>query len=67
MNSIASPEIPARGRWRQLALGVVSMMAISSPQYTWTFFTKPLEAKLGVDLTTLQWTFSLLIVLQTWL
>ena len=55
------------GRWFQLGLGLVCMMAISSPQYVWTLFTKPLTAKLGVTLAVLQWTFSLLIVLQTFL
>src|SRR5580700_7643156 len=53
-------------RWTQLGLGVVAMMAISSPQYVWTLFTGPLNQKLGTTLTELQWTFSLLIILQTW-
>ena len=54
-------------KWTQLGLGVVAMMAISSPQYIWTLFTKPLMASLGVSLAELQWTFTLLILLQTWL
>jgi oxalate/formate antiporter len=54
-------------RWSQLILGIVAMMAISSPQYVWTLFTGPLNAKLGTTLAELQWTFSLLIILQTWL
>jgi oxalate/formate antiporter len=53
-------------RWNQLILGVIAMMAISSPQYVWTLFTGPLNQKLGTSLTELQWTFSLLIILQTW-
>jgi OFA family oxalate/formate antiporter-like MFS transporter len=52
-------------RWFQLVVGLVCMMAISSPQYVWTLFTKPLSAKLGVPLSQLQITFSVLIVLQT--
>ncbi|MDP9901706.1 oxalate/formate MFS antiporter [Variovorax ginsengisoli] len=52
-------------RWFQLLTGLVCMMAISSPQYVWTLFTKPLASKLGVPLSELQITFSLLIVLQT--
>ena len=52
-------------RWLQLGLGLVCMMAISSPQYVWTLMTKPLAAKLGVALPELQVTFSLLIILQT--
>jgi len=54
-------------RWWQLILGVVCMMAISSQQYTWTLFTKPLSAQLAVKLPELQVTFSILIVLQTFL
>ena len=53
-------------RWSQLALGVIAMMAISSPQYVWTLFTGPLNQKLGTTLAELQWTISLLIILQTW-
>jgi len=52
-------------RWTQLGLGLVCMMAISSPQYVWTVFTKPLGAALSVSPASLQVTFSLLIVLQT--
>ena len=54
-------------RWNQLVLGIIAMMAISSPQYVWTLFTGPLNQKLGTTLPQLQWTFSLLIILQTWL
>ena len=50
-------------RWIQLLLGLVAMMAISSPQYVWTLFTGPLNQKLGTTLPQLQVTFSLLIVL----
>jgi oxalate/formate antiporter len=56
---------PVGGRWLQLVCGLVCMMAISSPQYTWTLFTKPLAAQLGAKLSALQITFSVLIVLQT--
>ena len=58
---------PGATRWIQLLLGVLCMMAISSPQYVWTLFTKPISAKLGVSLAELQVTFSILIVLQTFL
>ena len=52
-------------RWVQLLLGIIAMMAISSPQYVWTLFTGPLNQKLGTTLAEIQFTFSLLIVLQT--
>jgi oxalate/formate antiporter len=48
-------------------LGLIAMMSISSPQYGWTFFTKSLQDTLGVQLSTLQVTFTILIVLQTFL
>jgi oxalate/formate antiporter len=41
------------------------MMAISSPQYVWTLFVKPLSGALGAAPAALQVTFSILIVLQT--
>src|SRR5580658_2981218 len=53
-------------RWNQLIFGVIAMMAISSPQYVWTLFTSPLNQKLGTTLAELQWTISLLVILQTW-
>ncbi|KQO67331.1 MULTISPECIES: oxalate/formate MFS antiporter [unclassified Methylobacterium] len=55
----------SRQRWLQLGLGLIAMMAISSPQYVWTLFTKPLIATTGSTLPQIQWTFTILIVLQT--
>jgi OFA family oxalate/formate antiporter-like MFS transporter len=57
----------ASTRWVQLVLGLVAMMSISSPQYVWTLFTKPLQEALGATLPAIQVTFTLLVVLQTWL
>ena len=64
--AVAGPRVWYLNRWNQLILGVIAMMAISSPQYVWTLFTGPLNQKLGTTLAELQWTFSLLIILQTW-
>jgi MFS transporter, OFA family, oxalate/formate antiporter len=54
-------------RWIQLVLGLIAMMAISSPQYVWTLFTKPFQGALSTTLPALQVTVTILIVLQTWL
>ena len=54
-------------RWIQLLLGLIAMMAISSPQYVWTLFVPPFQAATGATLPAIQTTFSILIVLQTWL
>jgi MFS transporter, OFA family, oxalate/formate antiporter len=57
--------VATSARWRQLILGVIAMMAISSPQYVWTLFVKPLQTATGGSLAAIQVTFSILIVLQT--
>jgi MFS transporter, OFA family, oxalate/formate antiporter len=65
VNGISSAQSTTSTRWIQLVLGLIAMMSISSPQYGWAFFTKSLQDSLGVQLSTLQWTFTILIVLQT--
>ena len=52
MTAAVQTERPAwyLNRWNQLILGVIAMMAISSPQYVWTLFTGPLNQKLGTTL-----------------
>ena len=54
-------------RWIQLLLGLVCMVVISSPQYVWTLFTQPLMTTTGATLAQIQITFSILIVMQTFL
>src|SRR5262249_42773835 len=54
-------------RWIQLLLGLIAMMAISSPHYLSTLFTTSFQSTTGASLPTIQVTFSILIVLQTWL
>ena len=65
MSTAETASNPLKSKWVQLALGVICMMSISSPQYVWALFTKPIMGQLGVSLTELQVTFSILIVLQT--
>jgi len=62
-----STSVSARTRWIQLLLGVICMVVISSPQYVWALFTQPLTAGLHSTLPELQITFSILIVVQTFL
>jgi OFA family oxalate/formate antiporter-like MFS transporter len=63
--TLASPIATPATRWVQLLLGLVCMMTISSPQYVWTLFTKPMAGAFGATPAALQVTFSMLIVLQT--
>jgi len=48
-------------------LGVICMVVIASPQYIWTLFTQPLMSSFGASLPDIQVTFSILIVVQTFL
>ncbi len=63
--SATLPTATTGTRSTQLILGLITMMAISSPQYVWTLFTKPFGVATGAGLPALQWTFTILIVLQT--
>lgn len=69
MTSESLTAVPAlsKQRWIQLVLGIIAMMIISNPQYVWTLFVKPLQTGLNASLATIQVTFSILIVVQTWL
>src|SRR6202158_3591847 len=51
----------------QLLMGFIVMMAISSPQYVWTLFVPSFQKSTGSILSEVQWTITILIVLQTWL
>ncbi|MEQ1756952.1 MAG: oxalate/formate MFS antiporter [Vicinamibacterales bacterium] len=62
-----SPYSSSPSRWFQLLLGVICMITISSPQYVWALFTQPLTTAMGATLPELQITFSILIVVQTFL
>jgi oxalate/formate antiporter len=57
----------AGSRWIQLVMGFVVMMTISSPQYVWTLFVPSFQKATGAALSDVQWTITILIVLQTWL
>ncbi|MHB1676368.1 MAG: oxalate/formate MFS antiporter [Sulfuriferula sp.] len=70
MNTGADPDGTVKwshSRWWQLIFGLIAMMSISSSQYVWTLFVKPLQSSMGASLAAIQVTFSIFVVLQTWL
>jgi oxalate/formate antiporter len=71
MGTMISPGIAGTAanaaRWMQLLLGFIVMMTISSPQYVWTLFVPSFQKTTGAILSEVQWTITILIVLQTWL
>jgi oxalate/formate antiporter len=60
-------EASAGTRWLQLLMGFIVMMVISSPQYVWTLFVPSFQKTTGALLSEVQWTITILIVVQTWL
>src|SRR3978361_256147 len=54
-------------RWTQLAVGVGAMVMIANYQYGWTFFVPDIQKKFGGDRASLQWPFTLFVLLETWL
>jgi OFA family oxalate/formate antiporter-like MFS transporter len=60
-------EATAGTRWLQLLMGFIVMMVISSPQYVWTLFVPSFQKTTGALLSEVQWTITILIVVQTWL
>ena len=65
--AIDEPASASKARWMQLLLGFIIMMTISSPQYVWTLFTGSFQKSTGALLSDVQWTITILIVIQTWL
>src|ERR1700722_8150026 len=65
LTGVSTAKSATSARLIQLLLGLIAMMSISSPQYVWTLFTKPLQETLGAQLSAIQVTFTLVIVLQT--
>lgn len=64
-DGIRPQDVQAPGRrWIQLVLGMVAMMAISSPQYVWALFVMPIKTSLDVSLSALQVTIALFSIFQ---
>ena len=70
MTTIAAARADARpmtGRWVQLALGVVCMVAAANIQYAWTLFVPEIQKTFGWDRAAIQVAFTIFVVTQTWL
>lgn len=65
--SAVSAPTTTPNRWIQLALGILCMAMIANLQYGWTLFVNPIEAKNHWGLSAIQLSFSIFIVVETWL
>lgn len=54
-------------RWVQLVFGIVCMGLVANLQYAWTLFVSPMEAKNHWGLSAIQLSFSIFILVETWL
>src|SRR4051812_19720608 len=54
-------------RWLILFFSVLSMVAVANFQYGWTLFVPPLQKALNVDQSAIQVTFTVFVLLETWL
>jgi OFA family oxalate/formate antiporter-like MFS transporter len=54
-------------RWTILFFSVLSMVAVANFQYGWTLFVSPLQRKLHAEAALIQVTFTIFVLLETWL
>ena len=54
-------------RWLILFFSVLSMVAVANFQYGWTLFVSPLQKHLNVEQALIQVTFTVFVLLETWL
>ena len=58
---------PWHNRWMQLIFGIICMGLVANLQYAWTLFVNPIQVKTGWALSAIQLSFSIFIVVETWL
>src|SRR2546430_3377729 len=56
-----------QNRWLILFFSVLSMVAVANFQYGWTLFVPPLQKHLRVEQAAVQVTFTVFVLLETWL
>src|SRR6267143_4832119 len=66
-NIAPTPSNIASSPWVQLVAGVICMAMIANLQYGWTIFIAPIDAKHHWGKAAIQVTFTLFILLETWL
>ena len=61
------PRASTSGRWVQLVVGIVAMVAIANLQYGWTLFVNPIDTKFHWGKAAIQVAFTLFVLAETWL
>ncbi len=63
----AESESLLSSRWTILFFSIVTMVAVANFQYGWTLFVAPIQKHLKVDQALIQVTFTVFVLLETWL
>jgi MFS transporter, OFA family, oxalate/formate antiporter len=58
---------PLGNPWIQLIIGVIAMACVANLQYGWTLFVDPIDAKYHWGRPSIQFAFSLFVLIETWL
>ncbi len=67
-NASNAPVTPSGNiRWIQLSMGIVCMAMIANLQYGWTLFVDPIDAKHHWGRTSIQFAFTIFVLIETWL
>ena len=56
-----------QNRWLQLVFGIICMGLVANLQYAWTLFVSPIDAKTHWGLPAIQLSFSIFVLVETWL
>ena len=64
---VAKPGESNPNRWVILLFSILGMVAVANFQYGWTLFVPPLQKHLKVDQSLIQVTFTVFVLLETWL
>src|SRR4051812_17481012 len=66
-NQATTVKGPPGGRWLQLVVGIICMAMVANLQYAWTLFVSPMDARHHWGLSAIQLSFSIFILVETWL
>jgi len=58
---------PAGNSWVQLVVGLICMIMIANLQYGWTLFVLPIDSKFHWGRASIQYAFTIFVLLETWL
>lgn len=61
------PQTSESNRWVILLFSILGMVAVANFQYGWTLFVPPLQKHLKADQALIQVTFTVFVLLETWL